>query len=220
VGVLGGTFDPVHFGHLALAETVRDATGCAVWLLPCAIPPHKDPRGVSPAAHRAAMLALAVDGRPGLEICDLELRTGAVQYTLDTLRAARRERGVDPVFLLGLDALAEIPTWSRPADLLAEFDLIAVDRAGDRADLVCVAPDLHPTIVDAPLQVDDWRRARLGSGGRVFRLSMTRVPVSSREVRAAAAAGRRLHRLVPAAVARYIHTSGLYRRAEEREERR
>ncbi len=221
VGVLGGTFDPVHLGHLALAETVRDRTGLKrIRLLPCAAPPHKDPSGVAPAEHRAAMLAAAILDRPGLELCDLELRSGVVQYSIDTLRTLRRDGELEPVFLLGLDSLVEIPTWRRPAELLAEFDLIVVDRSVDPPDLTRLAAELQATIVEAPEGLEGFRRARLGMGGRVFHLPMACVPISSRDVRARAAAGLGLRGLVPDSVARYILDKGLYRRAGTEEERR
>jgi len=211
VGVLGGTFDPVHLGHLAVAEHVRNRTGLRrVWLLPCAIPPHKDPERVSPTEHRTAMVAAAVAAQPGLELCDLELRSGAVRYSIDTLRTLRDGWHVDPVFLLGLDSLVEIPTWRRHTDLLAEFDWIAVDRSVEPAPHATFSPESHGTIVEAPRSVEGWRSVHLGAGGRVFRLPMPIVPISSREVRARAATGQSLEGLVPDSVARYIQDNRVY----------
>jgi len=213
VGVLGGTFDPVHFGHLVVAVQARDRLGLRrMWLLPCAVPPHKDPAGVAPAEHRVAMITAAIAGRPGLELCDLELRTGTVQYTIDTLRALRREPwSVNPVFLLGFDSLAELPTWRLPTALLAEFDLVVVDRPDDPRGTARLAPEVVRAMMPTPSGTDGWERAALGRGGRVFRLPVPPVPISSRAVRACAAAGGSLADLVPDSVARYIQDNRVYR---------
>ncbi|HKQ60156.1 MAG TPA: nicotinate (nicotinamide) nucleotide adenylyltransferase [Candidatus Polarisedimenticolaceae bacterium] len=212
VGVLGGSFDPVHVGHLALAEAVRRALPLSrVLLLPCAVPPHKPQRLLGAAEHRAAMLRLALEDHPGLELCTLELERGGVCYTIDTLRTLRRSQPPrDPVFLLGMDSLVELPTWRFYPQLLAEFDWVALDRAGseleqvrsrlDEEVLSRLRPDLSG-LGDRPL----------GSGGRVLHLAVTPPDVSSSEVRARAAASESLDGLVPPAVARYIHREGLYR---------
>ncbi len=208
VGVLGGTFDPVHLGHLAIAEAARDRLGLRrVWFLPCAVPPHKDPAGVTPAEHRAAMIALAILDRPGLELCDVELRTGRVQYTIDTLRALRHPPwSVNPVFLLGFDSLAELPTWRLPSALLAEFDLVVVDRPDDPRSVSPLSPEISRALAATPPRLRD---VELGRGGRVFRLPLS-VEISSRAIRARAAAGGPLTGLVPESVARYIQHNHVY----------
>jgi len=111
VGVLGGTFDPVHRGHLALAAGVREALGLAqVLLVPCATPPHKPGRAVTAAYHRLEMLYLGCEGRERLSVGTQELARGGVSYTIDTLRELRAG-GADPVFVVGSDSLAEMGAW-------------------------------------------------------------------------------------------------------------
>ena len=198
VGVLGGTFDPVHEGHLHAASSVRAALGLPrVVLLPCARPPHKPGTSASDA-DRLEMLRLAVADRPGLEICTWEIDRGGTNYTIDTLRALRRERGWDPVFVVGTDALVDLPSWRQPEALLAEFDLVVVDRPGRSAD---------PT---GPRVLPWTGAADLGRGGRVFRLALAPRDVSASEIRRRCAAGEPLSDLVPPAVARYIRERKLY----------
>ena len=208
VGVLGGTFDPVHLGHLAIAEAARDRLGLGrVWLVPCAVPPHKDPSSVAPAEHRAAMIALAILDHPGLELCDIELRAGRVQYTIETLRALRRPPwSVNPVFLLGFDSLTELPTWHLPSALLAEFDLVVVDRPDERRCLAPLSPEISRADAATPERPGD---VDLGRGGRVFRLPLS-VDISSRAIRARASGGGSLTGLVPESVARYIQHNDVY----------
>ena len=212
VGILGGTFDPVHRGHVALAEAVRTALSLArVLLLPCAVPPHKPDRRIAPGYERLEMLYLATEDRPGLSIATDELARGGVCYTIDTLRALRA-RGVAPVFLLGADALAEVETWREYGALLDEFDLVTVERAvveGVPADAG------WPESVRARLAVPPLNPP-LGAGGRVVRVAVEPPAVSSRQVRARLAAGRPVTDLVPARVDRYIQLRRLYRQEAAR----
>ncbi|MBP6750924.1 MAG: nicotinate-nicotinamide nucleotide adenylyltransferase, partial [Xanthomonadaceae bacterium] len=121
----GGTFDPVHNGHLAIARAARDALGTSVWLMPAADPPHRDAPGAS-ADQRAAMLDLAVEGQTGLRVDRRELeratRAGdAPSYTIDTLRELRAKFGEQAplAFLIGADSLHGFATWKEPEALLA-----------------------------------------------------------------------------------------------------
>lgn len=216
--VLGGTFDPVHHGHLELAAAIRSVLRLPrVLLLPAAFPPHKQPAEITPARHREAMLRLAVAGRKSLEISTLELRSRKVCYTIDSLRRLRQgPPPCLPVFVLGMDALQEIPTWRDYVDLLREFDLLLIDRPGPGN--AALAERLHPRVVERlrpRLDPADARRTlddnRLGDGGRIFPIGIATPAVSSSQVRAAAAAGLSLAGLVPPEVAGYIQRHGLYR---------
>lgn len=204
-GILGGTFDPVHLGHLAAAERVLEALGLAeVILMPCAIPPHKVGARWSPAEDRLAMLRIAVGGRPGLSVSTLELDRGGVSYTIETLRVLRGEHGVDPVFVVGTDSLADLPTWREPEALRSEFDWVVVDRPSREiprflADAIPVEGRAAPL---AP---------PLGAGGRLLRLIAPVIPISASDVRRRAARGEPLDGLVPPEVAGYIQRRGLYR---------
>jgi nicotinate-nucleotide adenylyltransferase len=213
VGVLGGTFDPVHRGHLALALRARRALGISrILLVPCADPPHKPDRALAERYHRLEMLYLAVEGSDGLEICTYEIARGGLHYTIDTLRALRIEHPSEPpVFLIGSDALADMATWREHERLLEEFDFaVAMRPESDDVPRPHGWPEqVSRNLVPAPVIGD----ASMGRGGRVFPLTIPTIPVSSSLVRRQCAAGESLDDLVPVRVARYIQRHGLY--AEE-----
>src|SRR6188508_2732803 len=132
LGILGGTFDPIHLGHLALAREARDALDLErVLLVPNAVPPHKG-AGVSAAEHRAAMVRLAIADDPGLEFSSLELDRPGPSYAVDTVIAvAERSRAQgrpEPWFLLSDEALAELPTWRQPERILDLARVAAAPR--------------------------------------------------------------------------------------------
>jgi nicotinate-nucleotide adenylyltransferase len=215
VGILGGTFDPVHEGHLAIAEQARQTLGLArCLLLPAALPPHKSREELSPASHREAMLRLAMSGRVGIEIHTLELRPERVCYTVDSLRRLREGAPpLDPVFILGMDALGTITEWKHWRDLITEFDLAVIDRAARRSEL---HPEVAARLVAAPSPGKPPGGPAIGSGGRIFRLPTHPIPVSSSSIRELARAGADLSGLVPPAVARYIQDMGLYKEEGDR----
>lgn len=211
VGVLGGTFDPVHLGHLHVASQVRDRLRLRrVLLVPAAVPPHKDSRDVASAQHRRAMLELALADTEGLELCLLELRRGGVSYTVDTLRSlAAGEPPLRPLFIVGLDALAELSTWREHRALLKTFDLVAVDRP-ERGETRPVEPEVSARVV-VPRSPEHLAALDPGRGGRIFRVAIPEVAIASSEVRERIARGEPLDGLVPPAVARYIREHRLYR---------
>jgi nicotinate-nucleotide adenylyltransferase len=209
----GGTFDPVHNGHLAIAAAVRDALDAEVHLIPAADPPHKGPTHAD-AAQRATMLALAVEGQRGLLVDRRELRREGPSYTIDTLCELRAELGphVPLVWMIGSDSLLELDTWHRWRELFDFAHILAVGRPGariDEATIAARAPAVHAEIGPR------WRlpaqlHAMPAGGFAEFRLAAER-PESSTELR-----GRIRERdpawrdWVPPAVAAYIVAHGLY----------
>ena len=117
LGVFGGSFDPVHYGHLLLAETCREQANLdEVWFIPAATPPHKQDREITPAKLRLEMLQLAVGGTDYFGVTTIEIDRGGVSYTVDTLAELRRLHADAELFLLmGADSLSEFPTWRDPA---------------------------------------------------------------------------------------------------------
>jgi nicotinate-nucleotide adenylyltransferase len=197
LGILGGTFDPIHNGHLLIAEEAREALGLErVLLVPAATPPHKPGRPVTAARHRVAMVELAIAGNPALEVGRMELERGGTSYTVDTLLAVRAGRGAaadDPWLILSTESLAEFPAWREPDRILQLCRLAVVPRGGF-ADL------------DAA-----WvTRAFPGMEDRVRFLPGPLLPISGSVVRRRAAAGRSVRYLVPDAVAAYIAEHRLY----------
>ena len=220
-GLLGGSFDPVHEGHLRIAEEVRRLLGLSrALLMPAAWAPHKARAKLSPAHHREAMLRLAIQGREGLEVSTIELQTGRVCYTIDTLRRFRdAEPPCKAVFILGMDSLQQVTTWRRWRELIDEFDLAVIERTESDAPM---DRDLNPAVaarlvtLAAPSPPEALlARLHVGRGGRIFLLSIPPITISSSAIRTRARAGSDLGGLVPPAVARYIHRAGLYRQENE-----
>jgi nicotinate-nucleotide adenylyltransferase len=194
VGILGGTFDPIHHGHLAIAEEAREALGLErVLFVPAASPPHKPGRPVSAPGDRLAMVRLAVAGNAAFEASDIEVRRGGTSYTVDTLEALRAHGLVQPWLILSSEALALLPTWREPHRVLELARLAVVPRGG--------SDPLGP----------DWVEAEFpGAAHRVRFLSGPLLPISGSVVRRRARAGRSIRYLVPDAVAAHIAAHRLY----------
>lgn len=181
IGILGGTFDPVHHAHLAMARAALDALGLErVLFVPTGNPKYRTPAFAS-GEHRLAMLRLALSGQANFEVDARELRPGASGYTVDTLRALRAEGLEDLYLLIGADQYAKLASWHKPEEI-AELAKIAV-----------------------------FPRPGVELKGPVDLVPMQPMPISSSEVRARAARGEDLSPLVPPAVANYIGRHRLYR---------
>ena len=193
IGILGGTFDPVHNAHLLLAEQAREQLALdQVLFIPAGEPWRKSGRAIAPAEHRLAMLKLAVAGNGAFAISDVELRQEGPSYTADTLAALAGERLDDAFwFILGADALADLPNWHEPERIVQ-----------------------HATLAVAPRETQEVNAAAVNVPGLADRLAIFNCPaveISSTDVRARVAAGRSVRYLVPDAVAAYIEQHGLYR---------
>jgi nicotinate-nucleotide adenylyltransferase len=204
-GFLGGTFDPIHFGHLDVADAAQRALALdQVTVVPAGLPPHRRPP-VAPAADRLAMARLATEGRTGLTVSDLETRTDGPSFTSTTLDRLAAE-GLDTrtvFFITGADAFREIATWKDYPGLLDRCHFVAVSRPGCSAQsLPGALPGLASRMLDAP--------CHLPARPSIFLVDAVTAPVSSTEVRRRVAAGESLDGLVPDAVARYIRSHGLY----------
>ena len=196
LGLLGGTFDPVHRGHLTLARAGRDELGLdEVLFLPAGQPWRKAGRMIASNEHRLAMLERALEGEAGFQVSRLELERPGPSYTADTLEALRDDRPEDELFsLLGEDALIDLPNWARPQRIL-ELARLAVARRAD----------------SSPEALEEVERRLPGLGGRVIWLKMPAVAVSATEIRERVRGGQPIGGLVPATVQEYIRKQGLYR---------
>ncbi|MCE7033142.1 nicotinate-nucleotide adenylyltransferase [Lysobacter sp. GX 14042] len=204
----GGTFDPFHCGHLAIARHARDRLGTVVRMMPASDPPHRPPPGAS-AQDRVRMLELALHGEPGL-VPDLrELDRDTPSWTVETLRGIRAELGARaPVALLvGADSLHGLPGWREWRELFGLAHFVVAARPGLEAD-AGLAPELQAALggrwVDAPQSLLQ------APAGRVFRLEQPLHPGSATAVRRRIAAGEPWQSLVPPAVAGYIARHRLY----------
>lgn len=206
----GGTFDPVHDGHLAIARAVRDALHATVWLMPAADPPHR-PATTADATHRARMLELACAGEPGLKVDRRELARATPSYTVDTVRGLRAEPGfgaLHPLALVvGADAFLQLAAWREPQALLAAAHLVVAERPGVDLDAP-LSPALQALV--AGRWTDDPAALRAAPGGRIYRLRQPLHPASATALRAALAAGAAAPDHLPSAVAAYAARHGLY----------
>jgi nicotinate-nucleotide adenylyltransferase len=197
LGVLGGTFDPAHIGHQVLAEQAREQLGLdrVLWV-PAGDPWRKGAAAVTAAEHRLAMVRLATAGNEAFEVITTELDRPGPTYTVDTLSELHDEYAAEElIFLLGLDALFDLPNWHRPAELI-RLALLGVAQRGDQRR-----------------EADELEQLLPGLSGRVRWVEMPRLDVSGTELRRRAAEGRTLRYLVPPAVEAYIQEHHLYRSA-------
>lgn len=198
LGIMGGTFDPIHLGHLAAAEEAREALGLArVLFVPAGQPPHKVAAAVTRADDRAAMVALAIADNPWFELSRIEVDRPGPSWTVDTveeLAALRPEAGPDDlVLILSAETFLDLPTWRDPRRLLGLCRIAIMPREG------YPAPD------------QDWLAATFpGLAHRVVLLEGPRLGVSSTGIRQRVALGRSIRYLVPPEVARYIADHALY----------
>ena len=199
IGIFGGTFDPVHLGHLILAEQAREQGRLdEVWFVPAPRPPQKEGQSVTRFEQRVEMLQLAIAGQPAFRIDEIENERDGPSYTAETLAELHRRHPQHSYFLLiGGDSLADFPTWYRPQRIVELAGLLVMERPGT------------PPISEGEL------RQRLGLGADsplgVAVMQTPRIDIASRDLRQRAAEGRSVRYMVPRAVEVYIRDKGLYR---------
>lgn len=188
IGILGGTFDPPHVGHLLLAEFALDAAGLdRMIFIPTFQPPHKSPRGAT-AAQRLAMTRLAIKGNRRMTCSPVEVQRGGLSYTVDTLEIlAAAHPGAELYLLLGMDSFTEFPSWRFPERIVSLAHLLVFPRPG------------WPAAADAPF----LRHADM--------MTSPLVEISSSMIRRRISSGKSIRYLVPDTVERYIRVKGLYR---------
>lgn len=196
VGILGGTFDPIHYGHLVVAEDTWWQLGLdAVLFVPAGEPPHKRGRPISAAAHRVAMVELAIAGNPHFHLSRVDVDRPGVSYSVETVDLLRRSLGPETTlyFIVGGDALSELPTWREPERLANICQIVAVNRPG------YPPVDLHRLEPTIP-----------GASERIRQLVVPSFDISSSELRQRVAIGRPITYLTPDPVVRYIQEHHLY----------
>lgn len=196
LGIFGGTFDPVHLGHLILAEHVREAFALdEVWFVPAPSPPHKDDNAISPAKQRAEMLEFAISGCPHFGVSRIEFEREGPSYTVDTLQQLTDEGSDRELFLLiGADSLEDLGTWREPERIAELATIVAVNRGRE------------------PLPDADSMTSKLGSAisARVRHINIPPIDISATEIRDRASSGRSIRFMTPRAVEAYIRENGLY----------
>ncbi len=190
IGLIGGTFDPIHIAHLIIAEAALEALSLReIVFVPAARPPHKDGGDVTHVEHRLEMVRLAIEGNSRLAVSDIEARRESPSYTIDTIRAIRAglDAGEDIYFIMGADSLVEFFTWKDPEELLAACEIVVVPRPGVSMD------DADPRILDAAIV-----------------LQAPELSIASRDIRDRVRRRRTIRYLVPATVESYIDKKKLY----------
>lgn len=211
IGLYGGTFNPIHLGHLKAAEAVTEAFELErVLFIPSYIPPHKESREVASAAHRLRMVELALAGRDRFAASDIEVAAGGRSYSIVTVRKIKRlYPDAELFFITGVDAFLEIGTWREHEALLAECRFIVTTRPGWELDVSGalggkLGGSISP-LIDGIMPGKETRERY-----RIFPLVIDALNISSTEVRARAGQGLSLAGLVPPAVERYIRENELY----------
>lgn len=194
LGLYGGTFDPIHLGHLILAEQCREAIRLdEVRLIVAGSPPHK-PEGRTAVGHRLEMVRIAIAGHPAFNVSDIEANRPGPHYSVETLDAIRRDHPDDELFfLIGADSLADLPTWREPDRIARLATIVVVNRPG-------IA------------EVDPSRLPDFGPGA--YPLAWVSIPpigIASSDLRRRLVEGRSIRYMVPRGVEAYIEAQGLYR---------
>jgi nicotinate-nucleotide adenylyltransferase len=214
IGILGGTFNPIHFGHLRTAEeTGLELHLEKVYLIPSASPPHKNRDPITPFPHRLAMARLGLGNSNLLEILDLEGRRPGLSYSIETLREFHRTHGPDLelFFILGTDAFLEIETWKEYKKLFDYAHFVIIQRPGYSWK------KMDPLLLNLGLEIQKTagtREVTARSGKRIILFAPTLMDISSTRIREMAASGKSIHFLVPKSVENYISEKGLYRNHE------
>jgi nicotinate-nucleotide adenylyltransferase len=192
IGFFGGTFDPVHTGHLLLAESVLGEAGLDMILfVPASVPPHKPEGAASHVEDRLAMVSLAIDGNPGFRVSDIELKRTGASYTADTLaelQASKEWMDAGWFLIMGADMLADLPNWRNPDEIVRRAGLLVMERPGFDGRIPPTDYSSAATFVRTPI-----------------------LDISSTQVRKRIREGRSIRYWVPAAVDSYIREKGLYR---------
>jgi nicotinate-nucleotide adenylyltransferase len=198
LGLFGGTFDPIHLGHLILAEQCRESCGLdRVWLIVAGSPPHK-PGGRTAVGHRLEMARIAIAGHAAFAVSDIEATRPGPHYSVETLESIRRDHPDDELFfLIGADSLADLPTWREPGRIAQLATIVVVNRPGleevDSAGLPDLGPGTHPMVA----------------------VTIPPVGIASSDLRRRLAENRTIRYMVPRGVEAYINAHSLYRDSTE-----
>jgi nicotinate-nucleotide adenylyltransferase len=221
IGLFGGSFNPVHFGHLRSALEVKEGFGLdEVVFIPAALPPHKSPGALAAAADRIRMIEIALGGMPGFRVSDIEARRPGPSFTIDTARHFRRAGPPEARFylIMGLDAFLEIDTWRSFRELLALVPVVVLTRPGPVGKGLAAERESLLDFLRAAVSAE--AAASVSAEAAVFRapgiepitlFPVSALDISSTRIRRIVAAGGSPQYLLPAEVWRHIQTEGLYR---------
>ncbi len=217
-GLFGGTFNPIHMGHLRVAEEVKAGFGLdSVYFIPAALPPHKETAGLANASDRQEMIARAIHSNPGFAVSDVEIRRAGRSYTIDTVNTFQETAGEDSNFflLIGMDAFFEITTWKSYEQLLEKISFIVMTRPTDAMpasrrgfDAMAGYARAH---VDKRYQVYPGKKCLVHESKKPIWLhEVSRLEISSTKIRSLAGGGQSIKYLLPESVEAYILSKELY----------
>ncbi len=215
LGILGGTFNPVHFGHLAAAEEVRARLDLErVLFIPSFLPPHKDDEAIPPAAQRSAMVRIAITGNPLFSLSDIEVQRAGTSYTVDTVTALQGDYpGAEFFFITGLDSFLDIRTWKDWERLLGLCSFVVLSRRGYAFKDLTNLPFMKTSKQELD-GLDRGERSRIkaetATGMRIWLEQVPLYDISSTDIRKRIRQGRSIKYLLPDAVETYIITNTLY----------
>jgi len=210
LGILGGTFNPIHFGHLRAAEEVGESLGLEkVYLIPSGMPPHKSPHPLADFPHRLEMVRLATTISPLLEVWDIEGKKPGFSYSIETLQLFHSSFGsqLELFFILGTDAFFEIKTWKEYLSLFTYASFVVIDRPGNTTEDFFAFLDS----LDAGFEWDPERECFCHPSGTILlRKHTTLMDISASRIRETVAMRKSIRFLVPGVVREYIEKAGLY----------
>lgn len=215
IAIFGGTFNPIHLGHLRVAEEVRETLGLdKVVFVPAYIPPHKVEDALMPASMRTEMIRLAISGNPGFELSDIEIKRGGRSFTIDTVRELKsKDPDLSVSLIIGNDSFNDITTWCEYEDLFRLASFIVVHRPGYA---IKKPAEVLPVELARKFWYDsDSERFVNSYGTTITYVPTTLYEISSSDIRRKAACGLSIRYLVPEALERYIIEKGLYRKKEK-----
>ncbi len=215
-GIFGGTFNPVHFGHLRSAEEAREKLGLdRIIFIPCFLPPHKGDENLADPEKRLRMLELAIEGTPRFEISDMELKRGGKSFSVDTLKKLTAEYGSaeELFFIIGADSFTEIGTWFSYAELFEVTNFVVVARPGYIDNLRDKSPiQLLPVDIQGEFCYDCATKSlKHKSGKTTCFLETTLLDISSTQIRKKVSSGASIRFLVPGTVEKFILEEGLFK---------
>jgi nicotinate-nucleotide adenylyltransferase len=208
IGIFGGTFDPVHIGHLRAAEEIRESFGLErIYFVPAGIPPHKRGKRIADVDQRVEMLRIAVRNNPFLRISPLEIKRGGVSYSIDTIETFEKRYG-ETYFILGLDAFLEVNTWRRHEELFAHAHFVVMLRPRESESW---GIEIVPESIRKDVKKIDESTLQHISGKKIHFHRVTQLDISSTRVREASYRKQSIKYIVPDQVERFIRERGLYR---------
>jgi len=223
LGLFGGSFNPIHNGHLAIARQAHEALALDRTLfIPTGDPPHKQDGALAGAQHRYEMVRLAIAGTPAFELSDIEITRQGKSYSIDTVRELQQHYGPSTAlfFLIGLDAFLDLPNWREPDALLAACSFVVISRPGQSFKTLATLPFLQNVSMETLASLDAGTVNRLDlplpSGQTVICLSLTPSPISASDIRERIRRGAMLANLLPPSVESYILHKQLYREDQHR----